>query len=105
MPSGIARVFGTVRDRVRSAVGADRSKTMLAMLAPPKGQSLIARVAILGGALAGLASMTALAGGALLLLLVALGVLYWILTSVLGLELSVDPRAAYEALSRAAPRR
>jgi hypothetical protein len=89
------------RDRLKGLLGSARSNKMLALVAPPRGQSVITRVFVLGGALVGLAAMGALAGGALVLLFMALGVIYWILTSVLGLKLAVDPQAAYEAFAKA----
>jgi len=105
MSSRIGAAFGFVRKRVGSLLQAEQSRDMLAMLAPPKGQSLATRVLLLGGTLIGLAAMGALASGAFLLLMVAVGIMYWLLTSVLGLKLSIDPRAAYDAFSRAAAAR
>jgi hypothetical protein len=60
------------------------------------GRSLGTRLFLAGLTGMGLASAGLMAAGSLLMLLLALGALYWLLTQVLGLELDVDPRLFVE---------
>lgn len=77
---------------------------VLTLFTPPAAhdQNVLVRLALGGGALATLAVFGAIGAAAFITLMLAIGVMYFLATHVLGLKLQVDPRAFYEHVQRQA---
>ena len=90
-------------DWIKRIVSGEKS-SVLTLFTPPAahGQHVVVRLALGGGALATLAVAGAIGTAALLTLMLAIGVMYFLATQVLGLQLQVDPRAFYEQVQRQA---
>lgn len=80
----------------------DEGKQVIALLTPraAHGQSLVKRVALVGGTVLGLALAGALGLVGFAALMFAVSAIYYLATQVLGLKIDVDPRAIYEQMRR-----
>lgn len=82
----------------------DERRDVLALLTPvaARRQPLVVRLAVAGVTAVGLA----MAGGVALLsmaaLMAAIGIMYFLATQVLGLQINVDPAALYQQMQRQA---
>lgn len=86
----------------KDLVARSRAGTLLSLLTPQesedRGPGL--RLLLAGGTLMALGATMVTAVGAAVLLLLALGALYYLLTQVLGIKLDIDPRAIMEQAQR-----
>lgn len=77
---------------------------MLALLTPTsvQKQNLVVRLCLAGGTIAGMGIAAAIGAVACAWLMLAVSVIYFLSTQVLGLKLNFDPRAFYEHVQRQA---
>lgn len=91
--AGIGRVF----------TSDERASTLLSMFTPPAAaeQGAASKVLLAGGTLAVFGLSTLLATGAALQLLLAVGVIYFLMTQVLGVRFEIDPQLVVPQARRA----
>src|SRR5438093_639431 len=92
--SWVKKVFG----------GGGKAGRVLALFSPPvvRDRNPIVRLAVAGGTVAGILVAGAIGLGALTALLAVIGVISFLSTQVLGLQVNVDPAAFYHTMQRQA---
>ena len=77
---------------------------VLTLFVPPAahGRSALLQLVLGGGAIATLAVAGAVGTAAFLTLMMAIGIMYFLATQLLGLKLQVDPKAFYEHMQKQA---
>jgi hypothetical protein len=90
----LRRLFG----RGEANGTSDNRHHVIQILTPTaaSGRSIGSRVALAGATVAGLVVAAGVALGALAMLFLALGAIYFLLTQVLGIKLDLDPRQFVE---------
>jgi hypothetical protein len=79
---------------LRRLLGQDRDSNVLQILTPTMAaeRSTGTRLVLAGATMVGLGVFSAIALGAFVTLILALGAIYFLVTQVLGIRLDVDPR-------------
>jgi len=79
-------------------------QTGLALFSPivARDQNPLVRLAVGGGAIAGLLGAALVGASALVALALAMAAIYFLATQVLGLRVNVDPVAIYQTMQRQA---
>ena len=88
---------------MKRILGSGRSD-VLALVTPEivRDRGPLARILLGGVTLVGMASAAVIAASSLVSLMLALGVIYFLTTQVLGLKVNVDPQAFYQQFYRQA---
>jgi|SRR5579871_3415803 len=90
---------------VKKLFGGDgKAGRVLALFSPPavRERGPLVRFAVAGGTIAAIVVAGAIGMGALAVLLSAIGVVWFLATQVLGLQVNVDPAAFYQTMQRQA---
>ncbi len=89
---------------IKRVFGGDQPSRVLALLSPPvvRDRNPVVRLAVAGGTVAAMLVAGAIGLASLAALLSAIGVIYFLATQVLGLQVNVDPAAFYQTMQRQA---
>ncbi len=87
---------------IKNLFGNGRGDMLVSLFTPQQaeGQGIATRVILAGGAVTVMGVALATAVGAAALLMLAMSVIYYLMTQVLGIKLDLDPRAIMQQAQR-----
>lgn len=99
----LSAFFTPVRRLIENLIADGHARRIVSVFTPARAaeQPAPVRLVLAGGALAVFGLATATAATAAALMLMAVGVLYYLLTQVLGVRLELDPQAIFQQAPRA----